>query len=249
MYTVTSGMVHYLCMILFLSLQFWYGTDGPWRPSKYAGKLCVSDIYQYVMYWKHYFFQFFEIIKSHVLQNCSVIWISYVWPDRGQFRWGLCASPAYKVVILHISFRHNNGVCFVFLWHASHLSFYAICFLSFRIEAATESRPKIDELPVILTDLTVHYLPDILTTSSEEEHQPSNEQLKVLCEEDVIGCRAAIIYENSLFQLAKMVDVPVRWCPHSLSPRQLCQSQPPFECCIQQRGTAFIVEWVTITSF
>lgn len=109
-----------------------------------------------------------------------------------------------------------------------------------------ESRPKIDELPVIPTDETVHDLPENLSTSSEEDDRPSTEQLRVLTEDDVIGSRASIIYEKSLHQLAKMVDLPVRSCPHTISSGQMCQSQPPFECCIQQRGTAFIVEWVTI---
>ncbi|CAK6983731.1 uncharacterized protein LOC119503727, partial [Scomber scombrus] len=56
-----------------------------------------------------------------------------------------------------------------------------------RLEAAVESRPKIDKLPVISADETVHDFPENTGTSTEPEEgeQLSSGQLKVLIADDV----------------------------------------------------------------
>ena len=112
---------------------------------------------------------------------------------------------------------------------------------------AIKSRPKIDKLPVISAVETVHDFPENSGTSTEpeEEEQLSSGQLRVMIADDIIHCRAAIVYDKNLLQLIRWVVLPVQRCSHTLSTGQMCQSLPPFECVIQQKCTAFVVEWVS----
>ncbi|CAK6981147.1 uncharacterized protein LOC119503727 [Scomber scombrus] len=105
------------------------------------------------------------------------------------------------------------------------------------LEAAIESRPKIDKLPVISADETVHDFPENIGTSTEPEEgeQLSSGQLRVLFADDIIDCCAAIVYDKNLLQLIRLVAPPVQWCPHTLSKVKMCQSLPPFECVIKQK--------------
>lgn len=72
---------------------------------------------------------------------------------------------------------------------------------------------SIDGLPVIGIDETVHDLPaheDPPDEPSPCHHDPViPEPQKVLCEDDIIGVRASIVYENSLRQLATFLILPV----------------------------------------
>ncbi|KAL7382143.1 hypothetical protein ABVT39_017505 [Epinephelus coioides] len=105
-----------------------------------------------------------------------------------------------------------------------------------RFGAAMDTR-LMNDVPVTAADETTHYFPENLGP-------PAEEILEVLIEEDIIGSRASILYEENIRQLATLVHLPVKHCPHTVSTGQLCQSLPPFECSIQQRCTAFVVEWV-----
>ncbi|XP_078031905.1 uncharacterized protein LOC144467334 [Epinephelus lanceolatus] len=102
---------------------------------------------------------------------------------------------------------------------------------------ATMDTRLMNDVPVTAADETTHYFPENLGP-------PAEEILEVLIEEDIIGSRASILYEENIRQLATLVHLPVKHCPHMVSTGQLCQSLPPFACSIQQRCTAFVVEWV-----
>ncbi|XP_068589397.1 zinc finger protein with KRAB and SCAN domains 7-like [Cebidichthys violaceus] len=106
--------------------------------------------------------------------------------------------------------------------------------VSGRLGAAMDTRPKMD-------DETIHDVPEKL---KPEEMQLPTELHKVLSEEDIVGSRASIVYEESLRQLATLLHLPVKRCRYRMSTGLMCFGLPPFECLIEQRCTAFVVEWV-----
>ena len=87
------------------------------------------------------------------------------------------------------------------------------------------------------------------TTDGEEpptpEMSPSPEHPQVWCEDDIVGQKALITYENSLRQLTTFLQLPVTKCGY-LDDRtgMECDSTPPYEVHIQSRGTAAIIQWV-----
>ncbi|XP_074469043.1 uncharacterized protein LOC141754103 [Sebastes fasciatus] len=110
-----------------------------------------------------------------------------------------------------------------------------------RLGAPKNARPTMDNLPVISADETVHDLPEHL---GSEKMPPPTEPHTILTEEDIVGSRASIVYEESLRQLATLLHLPVKRCRHKMSTGLMCLGLPPFECIIEQRCTAFVVEWV-----
>lgn len=42
------------------------------------------------------------------------------------------------------------------------------------------------------------------------------EQLPVMIEDELIGVQVAIIYKTNLLQLARLVDLPVKYCTYSM---------------------------------
>ncbi|XP_038147254.1 uncharacterized protein LOC119787453 [Cyprinodon tularosa] len=106
--------------------------------------------------------------------------------------------------------------------------------------------PSIDEIPVIGLDENVHDQP---AHEDPPDEPPCNEEpafpqpLHVLCEDD-IGARAAIVYEDSLKQLATFLILPVDKCTGLLQAGTFCNSSAPFEINIATKGTAISVEWV-----
>lgn len=115
---------------------------------------------------------------------------------------------------------------------------------------ALKVAPSIDHLPIIGLDETVHDLPasedcpDDPLPSLEMPILPGPE--KVVCEEDIIGVRAAVTYENCLRQLVKFVALPVDRCTGILRTGQVCGSAAPFHTNISFKGTAMSVEWVSL---
>lgn len=105
---------------------------------------------------------------------------------------------------------------------------------------------SIDGLPVIGIDETVHDLPaheDPPDEPSPCHHDPViPEPQKVLCEDDIIGVRASIVYENSLRQLATFPVLPVDKCTGLLRTGAPCNSVAPFEINITTRGTAATIK-------
>ncbi|XP_075931630.1 uncharacterized protein LOC142931561 isoform X2 [Anarhichas minor] len=110
-----------------------------------------------------------------------------------------------------------------------------------RLGAAVDARPKVDELSIIAADETIHDAPERL---GPEKTPPPTEPHTILSEEDIVGSRASIVYEESLRQLATLLHLPLKRCRYRMSTGLMCFGLPPFECLIEQRCTAFVVEWV-----
>ncbi|XP_068423204.1 zinc finger protein ZFP2-like [Clinocottus analis] len=99
---------------------------------------------------------------------------------------------------------------------------------SSRPGAAPDARPKMADETIL---------------SPEEVRLPA-ELHKVLTEEDIVGSRASVVYEDSLRQLVALLHLPVKRCRYRMSTGLTCRGLPPFQCLIQQRCTAFVVDWV-----
>ncbi|XP_076125954.1 uncharacterized protein LOC143105746 [Alosa pseudoharengus] len=105
----------------------------------------------------------------------------------------------------------------------------------------------IDSLPIIDMSDVVHDIDaEIEPPSAHIAMQPTilPAQLEVLAEDDLIGKRASICYEDCLKQLAAVLMLPIKQCPYRC-PRSHtdCPCLPPFEVSITARGTASIMEW------
>ncbi|XP_041959419.1 uncharacterized protein LOC121718472 [Alosa sapidissima] len=113
---------------------------------------------------------------------------------------------------------------------------------------ALKGAQHIHNLPIIGLDETVHDLPsnedrpDELLPNLEMPILPDPE--KVLCEDDIIGVKAAITYENSMKQLVTFLALPVDRCTGVLRTGQVCDSVAPFHTNISFKGTAMSVEWI-----
>ncbi|CAK6973227.1 uncharacterized protein LOC128358858 [Scomber scombrus] len=66
----------------------------------------------------------------------------------------------------------------------------------------------------------------------------------VLSEDDIIGARASIVYENCLRQLATFLILPVGKCKRLLTTGVMCNQDAPFEINITSKGTATSIEWI-----
>lgn len=122
-----------------------------------------------------------------------------------------------------------------------------------RMGGALKGAQAIDNLPIIGIDETVHDLhaPEVLSNEPLSLEQPVLPgPQKVLSEDDIVGVRAALIYENSLKQLVSFLTLPVDTCTGVLRNGLVCNSVGPFPTVITTRGTAMSVEWVSLeTSF
>ncbi len=67
----------------------------------------------------------------------------------------------------------------------------------------------------------------------------------VLCEGDIIGAKASIVYEDCLRQLATFLILPVKKCSVILNTGATCNCVAPFEVNVISKGTAMTVEWVS----
>ncbi|XP_038547974.1 uncharacterized protein LOC119882029 [Micropterus salmoides] len=72
----------------------------------------------------------------------------------------------------------------------------------------------------------------------------NKEPQNVLCEDDIIGVRASIVYENCLRQLATFLILPVDKCTGLLRTGAPCNCVAPFEINITTKGTAATIEWI-----
>ncbi|KAL0973306.1 hypothetical protein UPYG_G00201740 [Umbra pygmaea] len=68
----------------------------------------------------------------------------------------------------------------------------------------------------------------------------------VLCEDDIIGVRASIVYENCLRQLATFLILPVDKCTGLLRTGAPCNSVAPFEINITTKGTPATIAWICL---
>ncbi|XP_026177256.1 uncharacterized protein LOC113138747 [Mastacembelus armatus] len=103
---------------------------------------------------------------------------------------------------------------------------------------------RLDLLPGVSLDETVYGLMD------QEESGPSADsglphKLEVLCEDDIVGHEASIVYHDSLKQLVTHLILPVKTCTAKDPAAQVeCHASQPFEVKVTSQGTAAAVEWV-----
>ncbi|KAG1928637.1 hypothetical protein F2P79_023507 [Pimephales promelas] len=123
----------------------------------------------------------------------------------------------------------------------------AVCLVWTRMGGALKGAQVIDNLPTIGIDETVHDLPAPEVPLDE----PLSLELpilpgpqKVLRDDDIIGVRAAVLYENCLRQLVTFLTLPVNRCTGVLRTGLVCDSVAPFATNIGIRGTAMSVEWI-----
>jgi len=85
------------------------------------------------------------------------------------------------------------------------------CLFTTDLGGALKKAHSIDGLPVIGIDETVHDMPAHEDPLDEPFTRDNNlvfqESLNVLCEDDIIGVRASIVYENCLRQLATFLII------------------------------------------
>ncbi|XP_038592417.1 uncharacterized protein LOC119916460 isoform X3 [Micropterus salmoides] len=117
-----------------------------------------------------------------------------------------------------------------------------------RMGGALKKAPSIDRLPVIGTGEAAHDQParedppDEASPCDQDPVFPSPQQ--VLCEDDIVGARASIVYEDCLRQLATFLILPVKKCTGRLKTGVVCDCVAPFEINITSKGTATSVEWI-----
>ncbi|XP_044228147.1 uncharacterized protein LOC122996337 [Thunnus albacares] len=105
---------------------------------------------------------------------------------------------------------------------------------------ASQKAPSIDRLEVIGIDETVHDQPS--HEDPPDEPSPCDQApvfpapQRVLCEDDIIGARASIVYEDCLRQLATLVILPADKCSSLLKTDVLCNCVAPFKVKITSRG-------------
>lgn len=108
-----------------------------------------------------------------------------------------------------------------------------------RMGGAGEKAPPIDHLPVIGMDETVH-------DPVRGREAVSSEQQRVPVEDDLIGARASIVYEDRLRQLLSFLVLPVDSCPGRRKTGEVCGRVAPFDVRTSWTGTATSVEWVSV---
>ena len=73
---------------------------------------------------------------------------------------------------------------------------------------------------------------------------------KVMVEDDIMGHPASTAYHDSLKQLAEYLLLPVSVCSAQDPNRKVeCWAPGPFETNISSRGTAYVIEWVSLYIF
>ena len=121
-----------------------------------------------------------------------------------------------------------------------------------RMGGALQKVPSIDRLEFIGIDETVHDQPS--HEDPPDEPSPCDQApafpapQRVLCEDDIIGARASLIYEDCLRQLATLVILPADKCSSLLKTGVLCICVAPFEMKITSKGTAMSIVWVSLNS-
>lgn len=103
---------------------------------------------------------------------------------------------------------------------------------------------RLDLLPEISLEETVHGLMEQEDTGPTADPAIPN-KLEVMCEDDIVGHKASLVYHDSLKQLATHLILPVKTCTAKDPESQVeCQASQPFEIKIKSRGTAAVMEWV-----
>ncbi|CAM4301752.1 unnamed protein product [Leuciscus chuanchicus] len=117
-----------------------------------------------------------------------------------------------------------------------------------RTGGAFETQLNLDDICEINMEDTLYDFEDMEEEEKEEETttdaSPSTFLMKVICEDDIIGVPASIVYHSSLKQLVQYLDIPTRACTAmDRTTKQRCGAPKPFEVVVWERGTAAVVEW------
>lgn len=88
---------------------------------------------------------------------------------------------------------------------------------------------------------------DVALPSAQEDDVPNiPEAHKVVCEDDLVGKNASIVYHENLQMLATYVQLPIKTCRYFNNVTgEACSAGPPFEVTLKTRGTGVILEWVS----
>lgn len=132
-----------------------------------------------------------------------------------------------------------------------------------RTGGALKTQLCLDDLPTVSLEDTVHDAVDYSHRDPESTDIPPQTDvesvtpqtagktpatLKVLVEDDVIGHPASITYHDCLKQLADYLVLPVNMCPaKDPNTKVECRAPRPFETNVKSRGTAAIIEWVSLS--
>ena len=122
------------------------------------------------------------------------------------------------------------------------------CYLYYnRTGGALKSQICLDALPTVSMEDTVHDDQDNTSDPSASDMPTFPESIKVIVEDDIIGHYASIAYHESLKQLAHYLLLPINICPVKDPQTKVeCRAPGPFECTVKSRGTAAVVEWVSL---
>ena len=91
---------------------------------------------------------------------------------------------------------------------------------------ALQAPPDLASLPVIDACETVHDIPEM----EPDPPLPQPPFPDVITEDDLIGKRASIAYEDCLKQLASFLVLPLQRCPYTFGLSQMeCQCCPPLK--------------------
>ncbi|KAG1935367.1 hypothetical protein F2P79_019231 [Pimephales promelas] len=144
------------------------------------------------------------------------------------------ANDLQKTVI---EFKHQDDTSWEIDSEESNSDEDYVPSICLRTGEGTNDFRKINELKAIDLEETVHLAQeDEVITLPEDHVLKSTASNKVLCEEDIIGQRASIVYETQLKELVKLLQQPEVNC-------KACQASPPFEFHLTSRGTASIIQW------
>lgn len=116
-----------------------------------------------------------------------------------------------------------------------------------RTGGALKTQICLESLQEISMEDTVHDAPANAPDPTTSDTPTPAEAAKVLVEEDIIGHPASIAYHDSLRQLAESLLLPVNMCSAKDPNRKVeCCAPGPFEINVRSRGTAAIIEWVSL---
>jgi hypothetical protein len=80
----------------------------------------------------------------------------------------------------------------------------------------------------------------------DEEIEKLSEQHKVVSEDDLVGKKANITYNDNLYALAMYLRIPTEKCNHRDKLSGPCPGAQPFRVTLKPRGTGVVMEWVRL---
>lgn len=107
---------------------------------------------------------------------------------------------------------------------------------------------KIQELPVIGLEETINLATQNEVLPVREDHVSMSSGIQhVMCEEDIIGQKASIVYESTLKHLVTFLQLPIVRCNFIETVTNVsCHASGPFEVHLSSRGTGTVIHWVNM---